>query len=78
MGWISVKDRLPEHNKRVLVAASDVLLVDVDSEVSEWVCIAIVYICPEYGNLIWEDDNEEDFHLSPTHWMPLPEPPKGE
>jgi hypothetical protein len=27
-------------------------------------------------NGIWRDDLEGNFEIQPTHWMPLPEPPK--
>lgn len=61
-GWISVDERLPESPK-------------------------IVIVCDEYGNVgeayfyqhnrrfRWVYNEELAFA---THWMPLPEPPKGE
>ncbi len=60
--WISVKDRLPEDNKEVLI------------------------YCGSYHELGWyESDNKSwrsDFlgccTDDITHWMPLPQPPKGE
>lgn len=68
--WISVKDRLPEHGDRVLVAFAKRLGGGVASakfklgvSVDGWYCDGTFY---ELGiNFI-------------THWMPLPEPPKGE
>ena len=62
--WISVGDKLPETGSRNLVLANDI--------VSEWVDIAKAYVCPEYGNLVWEDADEEDYVPIVTHWMPLP------
>ena len=72
--WISVKDRLPDEDElRVLVVANgrinDVILQG-------------AYELAEYlGNGVWILDNTliaetQDFEV--THWMPLPEPPKGE
>ena len=64
--WISVKDRLPEGMDWVLCAC-------VDREVR--------ILCYDYIMDDW------DIHLRPnscyakgfvTHWMPLPQPPKGE
>ena len=60
MKWINVKDRLPENNCSIIVFADG-------------------YVCEaEYGDL---GDLESVFHeafeeINPTHWMPLPEPPK--
>ena len=65
-GWISVKDRLPED-------------------------AGIYIICDHYGNVMsrhfckksdkfagyWHA-NGSKFYGNPTHWMPLPEPPKEE
>ena len=64
--WISVKDRLPEEMEWVLCAC-------VSGEVH--------ILCYDYLMEDW------DIHHRPnscyakgfvTHWMPLPEPPKGE
>ena len=62
--WISVKDRLPQRWKRVLVAAGD-FAVDVyeayiDSK-GEWM---------RFNSPIRADIG------CPTYWIPLPEPPK--
>lgn len=62
--WISVKDRLPQRWKRVLVAAGD-FAVDVyeayiDSK-GEW----MRFNSPIRANIGY-----------PTYWIPLPEPPK--
>lgn len=58
--WISVKDRLPEEEARVLVyldSNRSYTKTDTDRLInSKWVR--------------WDRDV--------THWMPLPEPPKGE
>lgn len=62
--WISVKDRLPEDN-------SDVLAYMQNSIESR-----IFPACYHKG--WWEDCIWNTRCLSVTHWMPLPEPPKGE
>ena len=57
--WISVKDRLPEYNKDVLVYTK-MGYMDVDFNKSS-------FSANFYRN-----------NRDVTHWMPLPEPPKGE
>ena len=67
--WISVKDRLPDENGYYLCE----------------VCFSSVSDCKSYRRLIlyWEDNVWIDMPncfktRKPTHWMPLPQPPKGE
>jgi hypothetical protein len=67
--WISVKDRLPEIDREHGIA------------------VVVVY-CPFWGRfiataqyvadsnfVIWSDSCGKSC-IPPTHWMPLPEPPK--
>ena len=63
--WISVTDRLPEPWKQVIIYS----LHDF--------CESAVYIgVPGKWRVTW---NHEMLDAdSVTHWMPLPEPPKGE
>ena len=62
--WISVKDRLPENiANRVLVVC----------ERSNGVFYAH-YEKPFWINL----ETDKPFISTVTHWMPLPEPPKGD
>ena len=58
--WISVKDRLPEFGRRVLILGNR----------KDGQFIYIDQICADGNWLLvnWEV----------THWMPLPQPPKGE
>lgn len=63
-GWISVKDRLPEHEGDYLTVRSPYYRDIVSYENHKWIGVGL------YGNLC-EATNV-------THWMPLPEPPKGE
>ena len=68
--WISVKDRLPEPETDVIAFAGD--YIDILS-----------YRYDRRGNLafMYMDDSgwwHERIRPSVTHWMPLPQPPKGE
>ena len=64
--WISVAERLPEDLTRVIVFCED--------GVSYGLC----------EHLIADDEEVAEWHdflyypITPTHWMPLPEPPKEE
>lgn len=76
-GWISVKDRLPEYDKTVLVVNEDgymhtaVRIKGSIARIDEWQIKYGVYFT---DNDVWEEDE----HGKITHWRPLPEPPKGE
>lgn len=73
--WISVKDRMPEKKRAVLVYAPHMdepivtMYFDPDdqmAEFGEWVSDCTP------NRLGWSSMTGEDV----THWMPLPEPPK--
>lgn len=72
MDWISVKDRLPEMiPTKGGKAYSDAVLVWTSGKkamVAIW--DGIDFLC---ATSFWEAWGEKI-----THWMPLPEPPKGE
>ncbi len=76
-GWISVKDRLPEYDKTVLVVNEDgymhtaVRIKGSIAIIDEWQIKFGVYF---YDNDVWDEDEQGKI----THWQPLPEPPKGE
>ena len=70
--WISVKDRLPKLDEEVLVSAKDLHIKTNYYEV--W----SLFKCHS-GELIWVDNSGDGYNLTEvTHWMPLPQPPKGE
>lgn len=60
--WISVKDGLPEETRYVLAWKA------------ETEAFAFAMYFAEIG--VWTDPGENVIGVS--HWMPLPEPPKGE
>ena len=73
-GWISVKDRLPEQGKTVLVARKYVQPGHKERryvETAELIGTSWVSIEDEYKM-------HRQFHTLPYAWMPLPEPPKEE
>ena len=64
--WVSVKDRLPEEQKEVLI-----YLPEYDS-----VEMASLFTIPGMNLREWTQ-NEDAYMLDEvSHWMPLPEPPK--
>ena len=76
--WISVKDRLPDLE---LVAAKA-------NDLDVYPCLCVVKHQMAIGGryvtkLFYDGENFMDGDMCPwtfetTHWMPLPEPPKGE
>lgn len=62
-GWISVKDRMPDKEGRYLVSAIESM---------QFTHVTVVRFCRHFiltgHRAYWKI----------THWMPLPEPPKGE
>ena len=73
--WISVKDRLPEKGIEVLVSYLN------PNGTTRSVEVAKYTKCPEEYD--WSSNKEDTLiggylwiEGKPTHWMPLPEPPK--
>lgn len=67
--WISVKDRLPKHHEFVIAATKTFYGGLLESEKS-----IVTRFDEKRGFEFW--DKEGRYFV--THWMPLPEPPKGE
>jgi hypothetical protein len=65
--WVSVKDRMPEGKGSYLAYGNHILFGEVLNS-------AGVYVDKYLGKLGWK--HQKDMKI--THWMPMPEPPKGE
>ena len=75
--WISVKDRLPEESGNYIVCCDD---SSCSYGEGIWYSSDVVVVSEYYeGSWIWyEGGTEWSLENIVTHWMPLPEPPKGE
>ena len=64
--WIDVNERLPENHKSVIIfdTDKDMLVGFYSKELNMWQS--------ELSDYLYENE------CRVTHWMPLPEPPKGE
>lgn len=74
--WISVKDRLPDVAGMYIVTACDEWCSH-----GEGIWYDTVVVVAEYSGGCWNwNDNGTDYDIDDlvTHWMPLPEPPKGD
>lgn len=71
--WISVDERLPEECKNVLCFARNKTMIAFMEKVED---------CGEYVPVFWDwvayDRDDTYDEVCATHWMPLPEPPKGD
>ena len=70
-GWISVKDRLPENDRFVLVCNDDghMLVAQYIEETAQW-----QYKYINYDVDVWDDEEQGPV----CWWAELPEPPKEE
>jgi len=79
-GWISVKDRLPELNKEVMVYAVGKIEGFTGRHAYALCDRFVQHVFPSSpGHERWSTPWEyfhTDYEI--THWMPLPEPPKEE
>ncbi|EEI8283837.1 DUF551 domain-containing protein [Salmonella enterica subsp. enterica serovar 4,[5],12:i:-] len=76
-GWISCSERMPEMGERQCY----VLAADFKNNYPPNIPNTQVGVYGDWfndGNPTWDDGDGEDLYLKEvTHWMPLPEPPKG-
>ena len=72
--WISVKDRLPEYNKVVLISWEDIFN---ETHISTGYICLITRHSGEDSPVddTWYMSNTRGYELKVTHWQPLPEPP---
>ena len=75
--WISVKDRLPEESGNYIVCCDD---SSCSYGEGIWYSSDVVVVSEYYeGSWIWyEGGTEWSLENIVTHWMPIPQPPKGE
>ena len=71
--WIPVTEGLPENFVEALVTDGE----DVGIAALQGFMDDEVVWCNAYGMDYIDDPDNEDY-LPITHWMPIPEPPKGE
>ena len=77
-GWIPVAEALPEEG-----SASVVAVIYRDNPLQDWECVVTAaYFVPINGKIdgMWvllNDEKIESKEIHITHWMPLPEAPKG-
>ena len=78
--WISVKDRLPEVVDSYLVVVKSKYEweteYDIDVDVATYNPYENAYIDDCWNTYNDWDEGQQYLHI--THWMPLPQPPKGE
>lgn len=74
MEWISVKDELPRFDENVLVYHEWIGQSKTYKEV-EIAFVSSITTGADYKNVDWQTVSERR-SIEPTHWMPLPEPPK--
>lgn len=68
-GWIPVTERLPDNNMKCLCSY-------VFNENTEYHFEQVLFYCATCENPHFQHEGE--LGLKVTHWMPIPEPPKGE
>lgn len=67
--WIPVSERLPENTRKIIDDFSD--------DVLGYDGLRYFKAYYNFTHGCWIDGNEEQECSTITHWMPLPEPPKG-
>lgn len=77
--WISVKDRLPEDDLPKDTDRKQIRCLVATDKGTVKSCVRQRYQTKKNGQWClspWEWN--KDLFAKPTHWMPMPEPPKGE
>lgn len=64
--WIPIEEELPNKNVEVLATHKD----------DKWVVTAIIKNKNWYNSWDVINNNNNKVAIWPTHWMPIPEPPK--
>ena len=72
MNWISIEERLPDFNENVLGYSLGNITVVYRYNYKAW--NGAEYQCWELAE---PGSYAEDGEWTPTHWMPLPEPPNN-
>lgn len=76
-GWISVEDKLPEQPpNRVDAQGRSWFTQDIDCIVYDGKIVFAAHYCFQ-NKCFWYADTLHPLN-NITHWMPLPQPPKGE
>ena len=69
--WIPVTERLPDKDGTYIVHFATKSVGDAEYE-------SIYGSFGYWRDISWDDDADWFPYVDVTHWMPLPEPPKGE
>lgn len=69
--WIPVSERLPDKDGEYLVRFADKGISNTEYE-SKFGSFGY------WLSIMWDEDADWFPYVGVTHWMPLPEPPKGE
>ena len=73
--WIPVTERLPDKAEQVLALTKAIIRTRIDEDYITW----LVWYKPKKGAFYHYDSEYGEVKAHDvTHWMPLPEPPKGE
>ena len=73
-GWISVEERLPTRDEE----ENGIVGIVNGNGVGIRFCDATILLRYDFGENVWWSEDYDIEGCKVTHWMPLPEPPKGE